>query len=96
MVGAGHGDVDVGVGDVCPGGEEGWEFGPVEEVGGGCDAELRGDVVEGCVGYVEGAVDADDSGVFGAAYCFVGFRGEDDGFVEACEVVAVCGPGEAD
>ena len=89
VVEAGHGDVDVRVGYVCVAGEEGWNFGPVEEVGGVREAELGGYVVKGCVGHVEGAVYADDAGIFGAAYGFVGFGGVDDGFVEASECCSV-------
>lgn len=45
---------------------------------------------------MEDVVYADDAGVFASGYGFLGFSGGDDGAIQACGIVGVCGPGEAD
>lgn len=78
MIEARFGNVNVGIGDVLPVGEEGWVFCPIEEVCGCCEAEARGGEVVACVCEVEGSIHADYVWVFGPSFCFPGCGGGED------------------
>lgn len=92
MVHTRGGNVDVGVCDVCVAWEEGWDLGPVEEVGGVSETELRGDVVVTGVRDVESAIDTHYTWVLGATDCLVVFGSVGDGSVETGEASAISGP----
>lgn len=83
-------------GNVLEAREDGWIFGPRQEIFTRRNAQLRSIEVVARVCQVKSAIDSDNSRILGATARFPRFRRVKDGFIQPSEIVAVLGPSQAD